>query len=149
MIGSLSSHTPSWQADWSSSRDAAVATRSTSSADILPQERMSALFGSLDGDQSGAVSSAELQSYVDGLDSTTLSALLSLQEQTVSASSGDTTTTTDGTDTSSDTTTTSATSADVVATLMSALDGDGDGSVSESELSDLLTSSAPPPPPPK
>jgi hypothetical protein len=95
---------------------------------------------SLDSDQSGGLSSSELQSFVDGLDDKTRSSLLSLQEDSSSSSSSTSSSSTSSTDGSS--------SSDLVSQLMSSLDQDGDGSVSEDELKGFMEANAPPPPPP-
>lgn len=145
MIG-FSSNTQTNPMDRLPVRGAFGGPHTASVSDRSSQADAAALYTALDTDASGGVSSTELQSFIDNLDSDTRSALLALQEQASSASGS--TTTGDGTSTSgtsSSGTSTSATTADLVSTLMSALDVDGDGSVSESELT---AAAAPPPPPP-
>ena len=140
MLGSVTSQTssagamrPSFEGRPPPPTDATSASGATSPSAAMAADLMSAV----DGDGSGDITSQELQSFVDSLDDTTRSALLSLQEDL--AGSTDTTTEDDST---------SATTADVVSTLMSALDTDGDGSITESEASSWMEANAPPPPPP-
>ena len=140
MLGSVTSQTssagamrPSFEGRPPPPTDATSASGATSPSAAMAADLMSAV----DSDGSGDITSQELQSFVDSLDDTTRSALLSLQEDLAGSTD---TTTEDGS--------TSATTADVVSTLMSALDADGDGSITENEASSWMEANAPPPPPP-
>ena len=104
-----------------------VDTSSTDASDKLSQ-----LFSSIDSDGSGGLSSSELQSFVDTMSKDTRGALLSVQEGATSS---------DGTSATSSTSSSSAEAFD-------AIDADGDGAISESELSGFLQANMPPPPPP-
>lgn len=90
------------------------------------------LFSKLDADASGGLSTSELQSFVDKMSNDTRSALLSTQEASTSSTS------------------TSATSSTTADDLLTAMDEDADGSVSESELDTWMQANRPagPPPPP-
>lgn len=143
MIGSLnaSSMQTSWNSRTSGSSSSTQAMQGPPPPPPSSSDAASSIMSSLDSDQSGGLSSSELQSFVDGLDSETRSSLLSLQED--SSSSTSSTSSTDETSSTDDTS-----SSDLVSQLMASLDEDGDGSVSEDELSSFMEANAPPPPPP-
>ncbi len=108
---------------------------STSETDTTGETKKSPaedLFSKLDADASGGLSTSELQSFVDKMSSDTRSALLSTQEASTSSTS------------------TSATSSTTADDLLTAMDEDADGSVSESELDTWMQANRPagPPPPP-
>lgn len=130
MIGSLSSGSlASWM-----SLGGTQSTEKTRPSGPPPEARAAgSILSAFDQDRSGGLDTSELQSFVDGLDDQTRSALLSLQEDSSSS------------DTSS---TSSTSSSDLASQLMSALDEDGDGSVSGDELQSFLEANRPPPPPP-
>ncbi|TBW40874.1 hypothetical protein EYW49_01605 [Siculibacillus lacustris] len=125
------SSTTTTGADKAGATATSSATSSTSSTDPLQ-----ALFGTIDSDSSGGVSSTELQSFVDSFSSATRSALLGVQENGTSSTSS-TTSTASSSSTSSST-----------ASAFATIDSDGDGTISQSELSSFMQASMPPPPPP-
>jgi Ca2+-binding EF-hand superfamily protein len=115
---------------WSISRS--TGSQATSSTEGSRKSPGAELFSKLDSDGSGGLSADELQSFVDAMSSDTRGALLATQEANGSSSS-------------SSSSTTSA------ADMLSAMDTDGDGSVSESELDTYMKANGPqggPPPPP-
>jgi Ca2+-binding EF-hand superfamily protein len=124
-MGSYGSATSLWNVSRSAGTQTASSTEETRKS---PGEE---LFSKLDGDGSGGLSASELQSFVDRMSNDTRGALLSAQETNGSSA-----------------TATTATSAD---DLLTAMDTDGDGSVSGSELDDYMRANRPaggPPPPP-
>lgn len=128
MMNSIGSH-GSAMSMWNVSRS--TGAQSPSSTEGTRRSPGEELFSKLDGDGSGGLSASELQSFVDKMSSDTRGALLTTQEASTSSTSS-----------------TSATSAE---DLLTAMDGDGDGSISQSELDAYMKASAPaggPPPPP-
>lgn len=111
---------------WSISRS--TGSQATSSTEGSRKSPSAELFSKLDSDGSGGLSSTELQSFVDAMSRDTRGALLATQE-----ASGSSAAATTGAD------------------MLSAMDADGDGSVSESELDTHMKANGPqggPPPPP-
>lgn len=137
MIGSTSSSAYAlFQPTSTAATSRSSATGSTSgSSESSPLDQ---LFAQLDQDSSGGVSTSELQSFVDSFAPQTRSALLSVQEDATSSTS----------DTSSTSSSTTGLTSDQVASAFEAIDSDGDGSVSESELGSFMQAMGPPPPPP-
>lgn len=126
MIGSVTSNSQAMNI-----RDLMRASRgsaSEESGDTAQTSRAEATFKALDTDSSGGISTTEFQSFLDSMPTDTRSALLAAQENSSSSSSSSTT-----------------------SSLFSSIDGDGDGSVTQTELDDFMKANAPaggPPPPP-
>jgi Ca2+-binding EF-hand superfamily protein len=109
-------------------RAAATTTSQTSadsSDDASASSDISKLFSSIDTDGDGQISQVEFSSFADQFTSSTAATLISAQE-TSSTSSSET----------SD-----------IAALFESVDEDGDGEISETELSNAVASAPPPPPP--
>lgn len=127
MIGSVTSNSQAMNI-----RDLMRASRgsaSEESGDTAQTSRAEATFKALDTDSSGGISTTEFQSFLDSMPTDTRSALLAAQENSSSSSSSSSTT----------------------SSLFSSIDGDGDGSVTQTELDDFMKANAPaggPPPPP-
>ena len=131
MINSIGSYGSSMSM-WNVSRS--MGAQSTSSTEETRKSPGEEMFSKLDSDSSGGLSSSELQSFVDTMSNATRGALLSTQEESGTSS-----------------TTTSSTSTTTADDLLTAMDTDGDGSVSQSELDTYMKDNAPaggPPPPP-